>query len=75
MPTPAFMSGVPTVVAQTTAYALPPVLCFIQSTVALEVSVDGTTYAVLAGSTTGTNTAATFARCTTSTATVIVKRY
>lgn len=73
--TQSLMSGVPTVIAQTTAYALPPRGCFIQSTVALEVSVDGTTYVTLAASTTGAQTGATFVRCTTAPTTVIVKKF
>lgn len=73
--TQSLMSGVPTIIAQTTAYALPSRGCFIQSTVALEVSVDGTAYTTLASSTTGTQTGATFVRCTTAPATVIVKKY
>ena len=73
--TPSLMFGVPTVIAQTTAYALPPTVCFIQSTTALEVSVDGTTYVTLTASTTGTTTGATFVRCTTAPTTVIVRKF
>lgn len=75
MPTQSLMFGVPTVIAQTTAYALPPTGCFIMSTVALEVSADGTTYVTLAASTTGAQTGATFVRCTTAPTTVIVRKF
>ncbi len=70
-----FMSGVPIAVAQTTSYALLARACRVQATVAVEVSVDGTTWATLTNSTTvGENTSAMFVRCTTSTTCVVVCR-
>lgn len=59
--------GVPTTIAQTTAVALPPRLCSIIATVAIQFSADGTTWtADIAASTTGVSCAgAAFARCTT----------
>lgn len=61
---------------QNTVYALPPSLNYLQSTSAVETSVDNSTFAVLTGSTTGAVTAAAFVRCTGSTNAVMsVKRY
>ncbi len=72
----AIPGGVPTVVPQTTAFALPARAHRLQSTVALETSVDGTTFTLVAATTTGIDSQASFARCTTSTTcTVIAKPY
>lgn len=67
------MNGVPLAIAQTTAYALPGRSVKIQSTVAIEVSVDNTTWTALTGADTiGAESAAMFVRCTTSTTCVVV---
>jgi len=70
---PGLMVGVPTIIAQTTIYALPSKPCFVHSTALLEVSVDGTNFAAVTASTTGTTLGSVFARCTGSTATLICK--
>lgn len=71
------MRGVPTAMTSTTqVFALPPSLNYIHSTLALELSVDGTTYVLTAATTTGTATAASFCRCTTATTGfVVIRRY
>lgn len=68
------MSGVPTTVTQTNSYALPPHANAILATVACELSADGTTFALTAGTTTGVVSAASFIRCTTSTTCAVVIR-
>mgnify|MGYP001615228141 CR=1 FL=1 len=76
MPLTQLSAGVVTVVAQTTTYILPPVVVFLQSTVAMELSPDGTTFTLITATTTGVTTGCVAARCTTSTTcAVIVKRY
>lgn len=69
-------SGAYTQISQNVAYALPPKLCFVQSTVAIDSSADGTTWAALTGAnTTGVNCAAAWIRCTTASPFVMVKTY
>jgi hypothetical protein len=68
-------NGIATVVPQTTPFALPARPHRLQSTVVLETSIDGTTYTAVTATTTGIDSQAVLARCTTSTATVIVKSY
>jgi len=71
--TVSFMMGVPLAIAQTTAYALPGRTVRIQSTVAVEVSVDNVTWSALANSSTvGETSSAMFLRCTSSTTCVVV---
>ncbi len=71
----ALMTGVPTVVAQTTVFALPSRPHRLQSTAMLQTSVDNVTFTDVVASTTGTDSQASYARCTTGTATVIAKSY
>lgn len=68
--------GVPTLVTQTTTYALPPSLVYLTANASVDVSVDGSTWNALTnGSTIGAYTSATFVRCTTSTTCqIIVKK-
>ena len=61
-------------ITQNVVYALPPQAVFIHSTVALEVSVDGTNFAAVTATTTGVTVGAMFVRCTTAAAVVAVKR-
>jgi hypothetical protein len=69
MPIPQLSTGVPTTIAQNAVYSLPTVLCFISSSVAIEASLDGTTWAALAGAnTTGVYCGAAFVRCPTAAA-------
>lgn len=67
-------TGVSNAIAQTTSYALPAVTVYLQSTVAVELSPDGSTFALVAASTTGIQTAALAVRCTTAPAIVTIKR-
>jgi hypothetical protein len=72
----ALQPGIVAVMPQTTAFALPsktPVM--IQSSAALELSIDGVTFTSVTATTTGTTTVAGFARCTTGTVTVLAKVY
>lgn len=77
MPTEELQVGFPKLVTQTTSYALPPCLVHLTSTVAVDVSVDGTTFNALTNSSTiGAFTSAVFVRCTTSTTcTIVVKKF
>ena len=69
-------AGPPTIIAQTTAYALPARPCRIQATAVLQISPDGTNgWVDLAGSTTGTDVGSGFVRCAGSTAVVILRSY
>jgi hypothetical protein len=75
MPIYAVPIAVPTALVQNQVYGLPNPLLFIRSTLALESSVDGTTWAALTGAdTTGVNTAARWIRCTTGAPTVNIKK-
>lgn len=74
MPTFTIQAGVPVVVTQTTTFALPPQAVWLHAGAAVEVSLDGTNWAVLANSTVGAQTSAPFVRCTTGTTTISVKR-
>lgn len=65
--------GVPTVIAQTNQYALPSRACLVQSSAVLETSLDGSTWAAVTATTTGTVLGACLARCTSGTATVLCK--
>lgn len=67
--------GVPTSVLQNQVVGLPSKLCFIQSTVAIDGSVDGTTWVAMTGAnTTGVNSGARFARCTTAAVSILAKK-
>ncbi len=73
MPVEALTIGPVHAVAQTTAYALPARAVLMQSTHAVETSINGTDYvAQTAATTSGILTAAVFVRCTASTACQIV---
>lgn len=67
-------TGVSNAIAQTTSYALPAVTMFLQSSVAVELSADGSTFVAVAASTTGVTTSAVAVRCTTAPAIVTIKR-
>jgi hypothetical protein len=71
MPIPQLSVGVPTSIAQNVVYALPTVLCFLSSSVAIEGSLDGTTWTALTGAnTTGVYAGVAFVRCPTAAAIV-----
>lgn len=63
--------------AQSTSYALPPCVTYIQSSQTIDVSLDNSTWVALSGTTTGSIvTAAQFVRCTSSTTCVVsVKKF
>jgi hypothetical protein len=68
--------GVATPILQNIQYGLPATLCFVQSSVAIESSVDGSAWAALTGANTiGVVCAAGFIRCPTANAVVICKKY
>jgi len=69
--------GESTLCLQNVAYALPATYCFIQSSLAMETSLDGSTgWAALTGAnTTGVGASGGFIRCPTANATVICKKY
>jgi hypothetical protein len=69
--------GVPTLVTQTTSYALPPVILHLTSSQSVDVSADGSSWSALTNSSTiGAFTSGAFVRCTTSTTcTIIAKKY
>jgi len=67
-------AGVPATLTQNVTFALPSQSMWLQASAAVETSLDGSTWAVLANSTTGAQTSAPFVRCTTANATVMVKR-
>lgn len=73
--TPQISIGYTQTLTQNTVYALPSGTVFLQSSAALETSLDNSNWATLANSTTGVQTSATFARCTSGAAIVSVKRY
>lgn len=76
MPQEALGPGALTTILQNIVYVLPPKVCRIQSSAAIEGSLDGTTFAAMTGAdTTGVDTVAGFIRCTTGTAKVLVKTY
>jgi len=67
--------GVPTTILQNQVVGLPSRLSFIQSTVAIDGSVDGVTWVAMTGAnTTGVSSPARFARCTTAGVTILCKR-
>jgi hypothetical protein len=73
MPIATLSAGGAYPILEDVVYALPPKRCFVQSTVAIEASVDNSTWAALTGAnTTGIQTAARFIRCTTAAAVVSV---
>lgn len=73
MPVQSIQVGVPTVITQNVVYALPASKCFIQALAAVEVSIDNSTWAVLASSTTGAASGAVYVRCTTGNTTIVCK--
>jgi hypothetical protein len=63
-------------IAQNVEYALPSFLVYIQSSVAIESTSDGTTWGALTGANTvGVLCAARAIRCPTASASIICKRY
>lgn len=60
---------------QNVVYALPAKVVFLRSSAALEVSVDNSTWVLLASSTTGTQAVSPYVRCTTGTAILALKEY
>ncbi len=74
---PELQVGVPTLVTQTTSYALPPVIVHLTATAAVEISADNSTFTALTGgNTVGAFTSAGWVRCTGSTTcTVVVKKF
>lgn len=58
---------------QNTAYALPARQVRVMSTAVLQVSIDGSSYADVAATTTGTDVTAVFAKCTTGNAVVVCR--
>lgn len=73
MPITTISLGIPATILQNIVYALPNVACMILSSVALEVSQDGTTWVAAPTSTSGMQTAGVFIRCPTAGALVTVK--
>lgn len=65
--------GVATIITQNVVYAMPARKCFVQALAAVEVSIDNSTWAVLAASTTGAASAAVYVRCTTGNTTIVCK--
>jgi len=75
MPIYAIPVGVPTSIVQNQVYGLPNKLVFLQSTVAIEGSLDATTWTAITGAnTTGVNSAARFIRCPTAAAIINCKK-
>jgi hypothetical protein len=73
MPITTISLGVPTTILQNVVYALPNRAALVLSSVALDVSQDGTTWVAAPSSTTGLQTAGVFIRCPTAGALVTVK--
>jgi hypothetical protein len=74
MPTPLISGGPWVTIAQNVIYALPSRQVYIQSNVAIESSIDGTTFTALTGAnTTGVLTSATFIRSTLGPANIVAK--
>lgn len=75
MPTQSIQVGVPTTITEDVVYALPARACHIYSSVALEISYDGTNFVAMAVSATNSApiVAAPFVRCTTAAAVVTCK--
>ena len=74
MPTQLLSLGVPWVLTQNVVYALPAKVVLVTSSLAVETSSDGTTWAALTGANTvGANSGAAFIRCTTGAPTVTCK--
>lgn len=73
MPIISIPLGIPTTIPQNIVHALPNRSCMILSSVALEVSQDGTTWVAAPTSTTGMQTAGVFVRCPTASAIVTAK--
>ena len=73
MPITLLLLGVPTQILQNIVYALPNRAALVLSSVALEVSQDGSTWVAAPTSTTGMQTAGAFVRCPTAAALVTVK--
>lgn len=67
--------GVPTTVAQNVVFAMPARACVVHSSLALEISYDGTNFVAMAVSATNSSpiVAAPFVRCTTGNAVVTAK--
>lgn len=76
MPTQSLALGMPWTLIQGVAYALPSRVCLVQSSAALEVSADGTTWSALTGANTvGAQSGAAFIRSPVGNATVTCKAF
>lgn len=75
MPTQSIQVGVPTTITQNVVYAMPARACVVTSSVALEISMDGSTFVAMAVSATNAApiVAAPFVRCTTANAVVVCR--
>jgi hypothetical protein len=71
--TNSLLIGPAATLVQSTVYALPARQVRIQSTIALETSIDNSTWTAVAASTTGVDVTAVFARCTTGAAVVVCR--
>lgn len=68
--------GPPTTILQNVQYALPARLTFLTSSVAVEQSLNGTTWSAVTGAeTTGSNAGGVFLRCPSANALVVCKGY
>lgn len=59
--------------AQTTSYALPARAVYLQAMNVIEVSIDGSTFAAVTASTTGTLVTGVFVKCTSGTTQLVCK--
>lgn len=76
MPTTALTIGPAHTLVQSTVYAMPARVVRVHSTLAVEISVDGTAWDALTNSeTTGAEASSGFLRCTTGAAIVMCKAY
>jgi hypothetical protein len=75
MATELLRTGVSNALTQNVVYALPAVAVFLQSTVAVELAVDGSTFVLNTATTTGIQTAALAVRCTTAASICTIKRF
>lgn len=73
MPTLAVKIGPVETLTQNVTFALPARQVRLMASAAVEISLDGSAWAVLANSTTGADATAAFVRCTTTNALVVVR--
>lgn len=72
----AISPGEITVMLQNVEYALPSIVCFVQSSVVIESSMNGTTWSELTGANTiGLMTGARLIRCPSANAALVCKKY